>query len=157
METRKLGNSTLDVSVVGLGANNFGGRIDLAATRRVVHRALDLGITLIDTADSYGGNGASEACLGEILGARRKDVVLATKFGMALDRSGQARRRFAPLHHAGGRGEPEAVRAPTGSTSTSCIVPTRRRRSRKPCGRSTIWCSRERCGSPGARTCRWLR
>ena len=89
MQTRKLGNSDLHVSIVGLGANNFGGRMDLAATRRVVDRALDLGITLIDTADSYGGNGASEHCLGQILGARRKDVVLATKFGMAVDRSGK--------------------------------------------------------------------
>jgi aryl-alcohol dehydrogenase-like predicted oxidoreductase len=84
MQTRKLGSSDLHVSVVGLGANNFGGRMDLAATRRVVERALDLGITLIDTADSYGGGGASETCLGEILGPRRKDIVLATKFGMAV-------------------------------------------------------------------------
>jgi aryl-alcohol dehydrogenase-like predicted oxidoreductase len=89
MQTRKLGTSNLEVSIVGLGANNFGGRMDLAATRRVMHRALDLGITLIDTADSYGGNGASEQCLGQILGERRKDVVLATKFGMATDRSGR--------------------------------------------------------------------
>jgi aryl-alcohol dehydrogenase-like predicted oxidoreductase len=85
METRKLGNSDLEVSVVGLGANNFGGRMDLEATRRVVHKALDLGVTLIDTADSYGSNGASEDCLGRILGARRKDIVLATKFGISLD------------------------------------------------------------------------
>jgi aryl-alcohol dehydrogenase-like predicted oxidoreductase len=84
MQTRKLGTSDLHVSVVGLGANNFGGRMDLAATRRVVERALDLGVTLIDTADSYGGGGASEICLGEILGPRRKDIVLATKFGMAV-------------------------------------------------------------------------
>jgi aryl-alcohol dehydrogenase-like predicted oxidoreductase len=89
MQKRGLGNSDLQVSIVGLGANNFGGRMDLAATRRVVDRALDLGITLIDTADSYGGNGASENCLGEILGPRRKDIVLATKFGMTVDRSGK--------------------------------------------------------------------
>jgi aryl-alcohol dehydrogenase-like predicted oxidoreductase len=83
MHHRNLGRSALQVSVVGLGANNFGARIDLAATRRVVEKALDLGVTLIDTADSYGRDGASEDCLGQILGERRKHVVLATKFGMA--------------------------------------------------------------------------
>lgn len=86
MEKRKLGNSGLEVSVVGLGANNFGQRIDLDATRRVVHKALDLGVTLIDTADSY-GSGGSEDLLGQVLGERRKQVVLATKFGTATDGS----------------------------------------------------------------------
>jgi aryl-alcohol dehydrogenase-like predicted oxidoreductase len=83
MNKRNLGSSELSVSVVGLGGNNFGGRLDLAATRRVVEKALDLGITLIDTADSYGRDGASEDCLGQVLGERRKGMVLATKFGMA--------------------------------------------------------------------------
>jgi aryl-alcohol dehydrogenase-like predicted oxidoreductase len=87
MEKRRLGTSTLEVSAIGLGANNFGGRMDLAATRRVVDKALELGITLIDTADAYGGDGASEDQLGQILGPRRKDIVLATKFGMAVDGS----------------------------------------------------------------------
>ncbi|HVO13871.1 MAG TPA: aldo/keto reductase, partial [Alphaproteobacteria bacterium] len=68
METRRLGNAGPLVSLVGLGCNNFGGRIDLAATRRVVDKALDLGITLFDTADVYGNRGGSETCLGEILG-----------------------------------------------------------------------------------------
>ncbi len=92
MEQRALGASGLTVSAVGLGGNNFGGRIDCAATRRVVHAALDAGITLIDTADLY-SEGGSEECLGEVLGQRRKDVVLATKFGMALDggRAGASR------------------------------------------------------------------
>ncbi len=85
MEQRNLGTSGLRVSVVGLGCNNFGGRIDLEASRRVVHRALDLGITLFDTADIYGERGGSETCLGQILGDRRKDIVLATKFGMPMD------------------------------------------------------------------------
>ena len=84
MQHRTLGTSSLKVSIVGLGANNFGGRMDLAATRAVVHKALDLGVSLIDTADAYGGNSASENCLGEVLGARRKDVVLATKFGLDI-------------------------------------------------------------------------
>jgi aryl-alcohol dehydrogenase-like predicted oxidoreductase len=89
MQQRTIGQSDLRVSAVGLGCNNFGGRIDLEATRRVVHKALDLGITLFDTADMYGERGGSEAFLGEILGPRRKDIVLATKFGMAMDDEGQ--------------------------------------------------------------------
>jgi aryl-alcohol dehydrogenase-like predicted oxidoreductase len=85
MDTRNLGRSGLRVSLVGLGCNNFGGRIDLEATRRVVHRALDAGITLFDTADSYGNRGGSETMLGETLGDRRKDIVLATKFSQPMD------------------------------------------------------------------------
>jgi aryl-alcohol dehydrogenase-like predicted oxidoreductase len=85
MEFRNLGRSGLRVSLVGLGCNNFGGRIDLAATRRVVDRAIDAGITLFDTADVYGNRGGSETLLGEVLGTRRHDIVLATKFGMPMD------------------------------------------------------------------------
>ena len=85
MKSRNLGNSGLRVSLVGLGCNNFGGRIDLEAARKVVHKALDLGITLLDTADMYGNRGGSESCLGQILGDRRKDIVLATKFGYPMD------------------------------------------------------------------------
>jgi aryl-alcohol dehydrogenase-like predicted oxidoreductase len=81
MRYRPLGTSGLLVSVVGLGCNNFGGRIDVDATRAVVDAALDEGITLFDTADIYGGRGASERALGEVLGNRRDEVVLATKFG----------------------------------------------------------------------------
>jgi aryl-alcohol dehydrogenase-like predicted oxidoreductase len=94
---RRLGSSTLEVSVVGLGGNNFGGRIDFAATGRVVHKAIDLGINLIDTADSYGNKGGSEEWLGRILGAKRKDIVLATKFGLPMDEAGElkgASRRY---------------------------------------------------------------
>jgi len=85
MEMRSLGRSGLRVSAVGLGCNNFGGRTGPAETRAVVHKALDLGITLFDTADTYGNRGGSETLLGEILGERRKDIVLATKFGMPMD------------------------------------------------------------------------
>jgi aryl-alcohol dehydrogenase-like predicted oxidoreductase len=69
------------VSVVGLGCNNFGGRLDVDATRAVVDAAIDAGITLFDTSDTYGAGGGSERALGEILGRRRDQVVLATKFG----------------------------------------------------------------------------
>jgi aryl-alcohol dehydrogenase-like predicted oxidoreductase len=85
MELRNLGTSGLRVSVVGMGCNNFGGRIGAEESRAVVHKALDLGITLFDTADTYGNRGGSEEALGEILGERRKDIVLATKFGMPMD------------------------------------------------------------------------
>lgn len=85
MELRNLGRSGLRVSAIGLGCNNFGMRIDLEATRRVVYKALDLGITLFDTADIYGNRGGSETMLGQVLGERRRDIVLATKFGMPMD------------------------------------------------------------------------
>jgi aryl-alcohol dehydrogenase-like predicted oxidoreductase len=86
------------VSVVGLGCNNFSGRIDFEATKNVVHRALDLGVTFFDEADTYGDpRGSSEACLGQILGDRRKDIVLATKFARPMDAAGRmqgASRRY---------------------------------------------------------------
>jgi aryl-alcohol dehydrogenase-like predicted oxidoreductase len=90
MRERNLGRSGLRVSAVGLGGNNFGGRVDENGTREIVHAALDAGITFFDTADTYGKrgggqSGASELFLGAALGARRKDIVLATKFGHALD------------------------------------------------------------------------
>jgi aryl-alcohol dehydrogenase-like predicted oxidoreductase len=91
MQKRKLGSHGPEVSLVGLGTNNFGGRIDLAASRRVVDKALDLGVTLIDTADAYGGRGGSEEFLGQILGPRRKSIVLATKFGLRMDEAGKLR------------------------------------------------------------------
>jgi aryl-alcohol dehydrogenase-like predicted oxidoreductase len=83
MRYRTLGDSGLLVSVVGLGCNNFGGRLDITRTRAVVDAALDEGITLLDTAESYGGQGASELALGDVLQGRRDKVVLATKFGGA--------------------------------------------------------------------------
>jgi aryl-alcohol dehydrogenase-like predicted oxidoreductase len=91
MQKRRLGNSTLDVSVVGLGGNNFGGRIDFAAAERVVHAAMALGVNLIDTADSYGNRGGSEEALGRILGDKRNEIVLATKFGLPMDEAGTLR------------------------------------------------------------------
>lgn len=85
MKLRNLGKSGLRVSIVGLGCNNFGSRLELEATRKVVDKALDLGITLLDTADIYGNHGGGEEQLGQILGQRRKNIVLATKFGMQMD------------------------------------------------------------------------
>lgn len=79
MRYRSLGKSGLQVSVVGLGCNNFGRRLDEAATARVVRTALDCGITLFDTADVY-GSGESESYLGAALRGRRDEAVIATKF-----------------------------------------------------------------------------
>jgi len=88
MKLRNLGSSGLRVSAVGLGCNNFGGRIGAEATRLVIDRAIERGITLFDTADSYGNRGGSETLMGEILGTRRNAIVLATKFGWAMDDAG---------------------------------------------------------------------
>ncbi|MFF0455289.1 aldo/keto reductase [Nocardia africana] len=82
---RRVGSSGLAVSVVGLGTNNFGMKLDLEQSRAVLHAALDHGINLIDTADSYG---ESERRIGEILQGRRDDVVIATKFGNDVRRLG---------------------------------------------------------------------
>ena len=80
MEHRSFGRSTLQVSVLGLGCNNFGWLIDEATSLEVIARALDLGIDFFDTADVYGD---SEQVLGKALGARRAQVVIASKFGIA--------------------------------------------------------------------------
>jgi aryl-alcohol dehydrogenase-like predicted oxidoreductase len=98
LPTRSLGSSNLQVSVVGLGCNNFGGRVDLDGTRAVVDAALAEGVTFFDTADSYGGRGRSEEFLGQVLEGRRDQVVLATKFGMDM---GDGK---------GPRGSPEYIR-----------------------------------------------
>jgi aryl-alcohol dehydrogenase-like predicted oxidoreductase len=89
MEIRNLGQSGLRVSSIGLGCNNFGGRIDEAAAKAVIHKAFDLGIILFDTADVYGERGGSETVMGRILGDQRKRIVLATKFAAPMDDSGE--------------------------------------------------------------------
>jgi aryl-alcohol dehydrogenase-like predicted oxidoreductase len=88
MQIRNLGSSGLRVSAVGLGCNNFGQRTDLEGSRQVIHKALDLGITLFDTADIYAGMGGSETVLGIVLGDRRKDIVLATKYSKPMSNDG---------------------------------------------------------------------
>ncbi len=85
LPTRRLGDSELEVSAVGLGCNNFGRRLDLEGTRAVLEAALDAGITFFDTADVYGGGGASEVLMGEVLEGRRDEFVIATKFGWELE------------------------------------------------------------------------
>ena len=82
MDTRKIGD--LDVTIVGIGCNNFGRRLDRRGTDAVVHAAMEVGINFFDTADVY-GDGASEEYLGKALGSRRDEVIIATKFGLQLD------------------------------------------------------------------------
>src|ERR671931_37065 len=86
METRRIG--MLKVTVVGLGCNNFGSRLDETASAKVVHAALDAGINFFDTADIYGKT-KSEEFLGRALGRRRDEVVIATKFGMPMKDQGK--------------------------------------------------------------------
>lgn len=89
MKRRQLGNTPLQVTSVGLGCNNFGLRMDAGEpSRAVIHKALDLGINFFDTADVYGHRGGSETALGNFLGARRKDIVIASKFGNPMDDAG---------------------------------------------------------------------
>jgi aryl-alcohol dehydrogenase-like predicted oxidoreductase len=95
MEFRNLGGSGLRVSAVGLGCNNFGQRTDLETARKVIHKALDCGVTLFDTADIYAGMGGSETVIGQVLGNelgdRRKEIVLATKFAKPMSKDGTKR------------------------------------------------------------------
>ena len=128
--TRVLGGNGPSVSVVGLGCNNFGMKIDGDAARAVVHAALDAGITHFDTAEMYGG-GKSEEFLADALGARRDEVTIGTKFRAAL----AGTPRTSPGCCAAG--SPRVARsasagsAPTGSTSTTNTSPTPRRRWRR--------------------------
>jgi aryl-alcohol dehydrogenase-like predicted oxidoreductase len=98
VRTRKLG--PLEVTVVGLGCNNFGGRLDEAGTRGVVDAALEAGITFLDTADIYGGQGGSEEILGRVLAGRRDRVVLATKWGKPMGDGVERRGSREYVHRA---------------------------------------------------------
>ncbi|MFL5559236.1 MAG: aldo/keto reductase [Gemmatimonadaceae bacterium] len=89
LETRKIGS--LDVSIVGLGCNNFGGRIDEQRTREVIDAAINAGITLFDTADMY-AEGRSEELIGRFVGERRRQVIIATKFGYEMPGQGRGAR-----------------------------------------------------------------
>src|SRR5690348_13283936 len=121
MRYRPLGRSGLVVSVVGIGCNNFGRKVDEAGTRAVVDAAIDAGVNLFDTADIYGNPpGESEALLGRVLKGRRDGVVIATKFGM--DMQGAKAPTTAPGAPAATSSAPSRRRcagsAPTTSTST---------------------------------------
>ncbi len=104
LPTRRLGDSELEVSAVGLGCNNFGGRLGAEGTAAVLEAALSAGITFFDTADIYGGGGGSESLMGEVLEGRREQYVLTTKFGMEM------RGEEAGSAPAGPRGSREYLR-----------------------------------------------
>ncbi len=95
MEHRRLGDSGLKVSEIGLGCNNFGMRLDQAGTNAVIDAAIEHGVTFMDTADVYGGQGKSEALMGNALKGKRHQVILATKFASPMgapDKQGGSRR-----------------------------------------------------------------
>src|SRR5205807_1303208 len=100
VNTRPLGHSGIEVTEVGLGCNNFGRRLDLEGTRSVLNACLEEGITLFDTADIYGGQGASEELMGQVMGGRWNEVVLATKFGMDMGDGETARGAAAYVRKA---------------------------------------------------------
>jgi len=125
MRYQALGNSGLLVSQVGLGCNNFGGRIDVQQSRSVVDAAIDAGITLFDTADIYGKNGGSEVALGEILQGRRDKVVLATKFG-GKGRHGIRSRGWREGRRGYIRLAPRSPCAGCAPTTSTCTSSTRR-------------------------------
>ncbi len=89
MATHFLSGTDLPFSTLGLGCNDFGVRLDLAASSAIVDAAIDSGVTVFDTADVYGKRGGSETILGQALGSRRKDIVLVSKFGVAMDDEGR--------------------------------------------------------------------
>lgn len=96
MEYRVLGNSALKVSAIGLGCMGFGSRTTLRESVAITRRALELGVTLFDTADVYGNRGDSERWLARALGTRRRDVVIATKFGGSMSRDDPGQSGAAP-------------------------------------------------------------
>ena len=143
METRKIGS--LKVSVVGLGTNNFGFRMDEAEVPAVVDAALEAGINLFDTADSYRTARSSPGA-----GPRRTTSSWPTKFGSPTGRRPGGARPSTSAR----RGTQPAQPAPTASTCTSCTVPTPTRRSPTRWAPSTSWCRRARSARSGARTSR---
>ena len=101
LATRPLGDSQIQATVVGLGCNNFGHRVDLAGTRAILDAAIEHGVTFLDTADIYGPSGASEELMGQALEGRRDEFVLATKFGKDMhDGNALARGSRDYVHHA---------------------------------------------------------
>ena len=128
MDSTTLGGSTLSVSRVGLGCNNFGRRIDREASLDVLAAAVDAGITFFDTADVY-GSGASERIVGEALAGRSDDLVVATKFGNDME-GANGTLPAARADTSGGRStRRSSASAATTSTSTTTTVPTASPRS----------------------------
>ena len=94
MQYRTLGNSDLKLSVLGLGCNNFGGRADVPTTKRVIDHCVDVGVNHFDTADIYGGDGKSEDFMGQVIGDKRKKMIIATKFGLPMTAGSGGSRKY---------------------------------------------------------------
>ena len=114
MLERNLGSSGLRVSTVGIGCNNFGSRIDTKTTGQVIDKAIDLGVTLFDTADVYSNRGGSETAMGEVLGAKRRKIGLraearayAARIGVlvAVGAAGGGERHRRGHQRGAGRGQ----------------------------------------------------
>ena len=127
------------------GSDSFGMFIELEAARTVVHKAIDCGINLFDTADFYGKRGGSETILGQILGERRKDIILATKCGLAMDDAetlkGASRRYILSAVEA----SLKRLNTSTGSICIKFIFPIRSRRWRKHFALLTISFIKGKC------------
>ena len=155
MKQRELGRSGLTVSAIGLGCMGMSqayGTRDDEESMRTLHRALDLGLTFLDTADAY-GDGANERLVGGAIRGRRAEVVLATKFGILRDASGMPRGVDGSpgLRAPGVRPEPVAAGRRADRSATISTASTRRRRSRSRWERWPIWCGRERCDTSACR------
>ncbi len=153
METRKLGSEGLEVSALGLGCmgmSEFYGTADEGEAIATIHRAIELGVTFLDTADMYGW-GANERLVGKAIAGRRDQVVLATKFGNmrgpAASTSASAASRTTSARPARRRWSASAWTRSTSTTSTGSIS---RRRSRTPSARWPSSCRRARCGTSGS-------
>ena len=146
-----MGRSGLKVSAVGLGCNNFGIKCDAEETKAIVNRALDEGVTLFDTADIYGNRGGSEELLGKALGKRRREVVVASKFGMSMGEGPY-------LHGASRRYVMAAAEDSLRRLNTDYIdlyqlhTPDPKRRRRRRSRRSATWCMPGRCVTSDAAT-----
>ena len=152
MNTRTLGNQGLAVSEIGLGCmgmSEFYGARDDEESIATIHRALELGVTLLDTADVYGPH-TNEQLVGRAIAGRRDDVVLATKFGIVRDPenpAGARHQRPAGVREAVLRGTRFAGSESTTSTSTTSTASIPRRRSRRRSARCPSWWTRARSGS----------
>ena len=151
MRTRRLGSSDLEVTVVGLGCNNFGGRIDEAAARAVIDAALDAGVTFFDTADVYGNRGGSEEIIGRALARPARPGRAGDEVRPRPRRRRDGARGTRPYIRKAVEARCGACRR-TGSTSTSTTAPTASRRSRRRSRRCTSSSRRGRCARSAPRT-----
>ena len=148
MEYRRLGTSGLQVSVIGLGTNNFGPRIDYPAAERVLRQAVDAGINFIETSNTYGA-GQAEAFIGKALRDHRTQVLVATK--VASNMGDGPNMHGGPASISWSRSTSVCRNSrPITSTSTRSITMTRSRHWKKPSAPWTIWCSKGKCATLAA-------